>query len=187
MALKQRNNPYKLSIILFLTFCVLMIPTKDSFASNPPIMGFIIEAKQMEGTLQEPELVVGDTTGEKDRAMLELVFDQINSDDLVIKKLVATPKGIITLQMTAKNDIQFKNLKLKVTNAIFQEHYVPANGNIGLKDVKLLVHSVTTDNSSLPQFNLSYHEMGQVEIEPKSKEELLYMKTVLDNLMSVKP
>jgi hypothetical protein len=187
MALKQRNYTYKYLIIVFLTFCAVFVPTHDSLASNPTVIGFIIEAKQLEGTIQEPKLVVGNTTDEKERSMLELTIENVKSEDLIIKKLVKTPQGFITLQMTSKDTILLKNLNIKVTNAEFSEHYIPITGNIGLKQVKLLAHSITTDSSTLPQFNLDFHGNGQVEMEPKSKEELNVIKAVLDKLISMNP
>lgn len=183
IALKQKNNTYKFVVIVFLTIGALIVPSKYSSASNQTIIGFIIEAAQMEGTLHPPEMIVGDTTEQKDLPMLELTFENLSADGLIIKKLVNTPNGMITLDMTSKDSVLFNNLTLKVTNAVFGGNYFPSKGNIGLKNVKLLTHSVTTDSSNLPQFNLTFNEGGQVEMEPKSKEELVYMKAVLEKLI----
>ncbi|ETI66033.1 hypothetical protein [Neobacillus vireti] len=180
----HRNNTFKLIIVLVLTFSGVFFLTKDSFASNPTIIGFIIEAKQMEGTMKNPVMITGDTAEQKDRPMLELMFDNLSAKDLIIKKLVETPKGLITIEITHKDSALFNNLSLHVTNAEFSEHYLPSAGNIGLKNVKLLTHRVTADNLSLPQFNLILNEGGKVEMEPKSEEELLYMKAVLEKLIN---
>ena len=161
----------------------LLIPTKDSFASNPKIIGFLIEASQMEGTMEEPVMITGDTAEQKDRPMLELNFDSLTAEGLSIKKLVQSPKGIITIDMSPKETVLFNNLALQVTNAEFTENYLPDAGNIGLKNIKLLAHHVSANNSSLPQFSLNINEGGQVEMEPKSEEELLQMKAYLDNLI----
>ena len=187
IALKQKNNTYKFVVIVFLTICALIVPTKYSSASNQTIIGFIIETAQMEGTLHPPEMIVGDTSEQKDMPMLELTFENLSADGLIIKKIVKTSNGIITLDMTSKDSVLFNNLSLKVTNAEFGENYIPSKGNIGLKNVKLLTHSVTTVSSKLPFFSLSFNEGGQVEMEPKSKEELVYMKAVLEKLLNRTP
>ncbi|MGG3469905.1 hypothetical protein ABES02_20765 [Neobacillus pocheonensis] len=182
----RRNNSYKFVIIFILIICGLMIPTRDSFASSSTIIGFIIEASQMEGTMMAPSMIVGDTTEQKDRPMLGLKFENLSVDGLMIKKLVKTPNGIVTIGMTPKETVHFDNLNLSVTNAVFTESYPPANGNIGLKDVKLLAHNVSTDNSNLPQFKLSINQGGQVELDPKSEAELIEMKLFLDGLLTLK-
>lgn len=187
IALKQTNNTYKFVIIIFLIFCGLMVPTKGSYASNSTIVGFIIEASQMEGVMQDPTMIVGDTIEQRDRPMLALTFNNLSADGLIIKKLVKTPKGIVTIDMAPKGEVLFNNLKLIVTNAVYSENYIPANGNIGLKNVKLLAHRVTTDSSSLPQFNLIINEGGQVEMEPKSEEELIQMQALLKKLLTINP
>lgn len=183
MALKRRNNTYKMVIIFILIICGLLIPTKDSYASNPTVIGFIIEASQMEGTMAAPFMIVGNTSEQKDRVMLGLKFENLSADGLMIKKLVKTPNGIVTIDMTPKETVHFDNLNLSVTNAVFAEKYHPASGNIGLKNVKLLAHHVTTDNSNLPQFKLSINQGGQVELEPKSEAELIEIKALLDGLL----
>ncbi|MEH7076152.1 hypothetical protein [Neobacillus drentensis] len=180
----KRNYSYKFIIILVLMVCGLLIPTKDSFASNPKIIGFIIEAAQMEGSMEEPVMVTGDTAEQKDRPMLELNFSQLKAEGLSIKKLVQSPKGIVTIDMSPKETVLFNNLALQVTNAEFTENYLPADGNIGLKNIKLLAHHVSANNSNLPQFSLNINEGGQVEMEPKSEEELLQMKAFLKSLIS---
>jgi hypothetical protein len=185
IALKHRNNTYKLIIILVLTISGLFILTKDSFASNPTFVGFIIEASQMEGIMQDPAMITGDTSEQKDRPMLELKFQNLSADGLTIKKLVNTPKGIVTIDMTPKDTVLFNNISLNITNAVFSGNYLPINGNIGLKNVKLLAHRVTTDSSSLPQFNLSFDEGGQTEMDPKSEIELIHMKAVLEQLLQI--
>lgn len=184
IVLIRRNNTIKITIVLVLTLSWLFLLTKDSFASNPTIIGFIIEAKQMEGTMKNPVMITGDTSEQKDRPMLELKFDNLTAKNLIIKKLVETPKGLITIEITHKDSALFNHLSLHITNAEFSEHYLPSAGNIGLKNVKLLAHQVTADNLSLPQFNLSFNEGGKVEMEPKSEEELLYMKAVLEKLIN---
>jgi hypothetical protein len=184
IVLIRRNNTIKITIVLVLTLSWLFLLTKDSFASNPTIIGFIIEAKQMEGTMKNPVMITGDTSEQKDRPMLELKFENLTAKNLIIKKLVETPKGLITIKITHKDSALFNHLSLHITNAEFSEHYLPSAGNIGLKNVKLLAHQVTADNLSLPQFNLSFNEGGKVEMEPKSEEELLYMKAVLEKLIN---
>lgn len=186
MALLLRNNTFKIIIILVLTFSGLFLLTKDSFASNPTIIGFIIEANKMEGTMQNPAMTVGNSAEQKERPMLELKFENLTAEGFIIKKLVQTPKGLITIDMTHKDAALFSNLSLNITNAGFSEHYVPSTGNIGLKNVKLLAHLVRTDSSVLPQFNLSFNNGGQVEMEPKSEGELLQTKALLEQLLSIK-
>ncbi|WHY87852.1 hypothetical protein QNH39_08480 [Neobacillus novalis] len=169
---------------MVLPFSGLFLLTKDSFASNPTIIGFIIEANQMEGTMKNPVMITGDTAEQKDRPMLELKFDNLSAKNLIIKKLVETPNDLITIEISHKDSALFNHLSLHVTNAEFSEHYLPSAGNIGLKNVKLLAHQVTADNLNLPQFNLSFNEGGKVEMEPKSEKELLYMKAVLEKLIN---
>jgi hypothetical protein len=184
MALKHRNSTYKIIIILITTLSALLFVTKDSYASNPSVVGFIIEASQMEGTLQTPEMSVGNTSIEKSRSMLNLTFENLTCKDLVIKKMVKTSKGIITTRMTSNDKILFENLSLSVTNAEYSEVYVPENGNIGFKNAKLLAHNVKTVSSTLPQFQLSFNEGGEVELAPKSEAELLQMKAGLEYFLS---
>lgn len=184
MALKHRNSTYKILIILITTLGGLLFLTKDSYASNPTVVGFIIEASKLEGTLQNPVMTVGNTAVEKNRSMLELKFDNLSSEDLVIRKIIKTSKGLVTTTMTSKEKIIFQNLTLSVTNAEFSEPFDPEIGNIGLKNVKLLAHNVKTDSSQLPQFQLIFNEGGQVELEPKSEAELLQMKAGLEQLIS---
>ncbi|MEH7331990.1 hypothetical protein V7161_05085 [Neobacillus drentensis] len=181
-----RSNAYKFVIIFFLLIGGLLIPNKVSFASNSTIIGFIIEAKQMDGTMNVPSMITGDTSQQKDLPMLEIKFKNLTAEGLTIKKLVKTPNGIVTLNMTPNETVHFDNLSLSVTNAEFTENYLPDNGNIGLKNVKLLAHKITTGNSNLPQFKLSFYEGGQVELEPKAEAELIQMQTVLEGLLSLK-
>ncbi|WP_066065998.1 hypothetical protein [Neobacillus soli] len=127
----------------------------------------------------------GDTAEQKDRPMLELKFQNLSADGLMIKKLVKTSKGVITIDMSPEDAVFFNTLSLNVTNAGFGNSYLPTNGNIGLKDVKLLAHRVTSDSSSIPKFNLRFVEGGQVEMEPKSEEELLQLKAGLEQLLKI--
>ncbi|MDN3015004.1 hypothetical protein PH210_02150 [Paenibacillus sp. BSR1-1] len=186
MALKCRSNAYKFVIIFFLIIGGLLIPNKVSFASNSTIIGFMIEAAQMDGTMSGPSMIAGDTSQQKDLPMLELNFKDLTAEGLTIKKLVKTPNGIVTLNMTPNETVHFDNLSLNVTNAEFTENYLPDNGNIGLKNVKLLAHKITTGNSNLPQFKLSFNEGGQVELEPEAEAKLIQLKTVLEGLLSLR-
>jgi hypothetical protein len=172
---------------LILIISGLLLSTKDSFASDPKIIGFVIEATQMEGTMQEPTITAGDTTEQKNQPMLELKFENLSAEGLTIKKLIKSPKGIETIEMSPEDKVLFSNLSLKVTNAQFSENYLPTTGNFGIKNIKLLAHSVTANHSILPQFKLSLNEGGQVEMESKSEEELLQMKTYLQQLISSTP
>ncbi|MBV7503988.1 hypothetical protein KW850_01740 [Bacillus sp. sid0103] len=180
----ERNYIYKFLIILVLIIGGLLIPSKDSFASNSTIIGFIIVASQMEGTMEDPVIITGDTAEQKDRPMLELKFENLSAEGLSIKKLVQSPKGIVTIDMSPKDTVLFNSLSLQVTTAEFSEHYLPATGNIGFKNIKLLAHRVTANHSSLPQFHLKFNEGGEVELEPKSEEELIQMKTTLKYFLS---
>jgi hypothetical protein len=185
MALKHRSSTYKIILILVTTLSGLLFLTKDSYASNPTVVGFIIEASQMEGTLQNPVMIVGNTTVEEKKSMLELHFTNLSSQDLVIKKIVNTPSGIVTTSITSKEKINLDNVDVSVTNAEFSESYIPENGNIGFKNVKLLAHDIKTDHSSLPNFILEFYEGGQMELVPKSEDELLQLKAGLEQLLSV--
>ena len=180
----ERNNIYKFLIILVLILGGLFIPTKDSFASNTIVIGFIIEADQIEGTLEEPVIITEDTAAQKARPMLKLKFENLSAEGLRIKKLVQSPKGIVTIDMNPKETVIFNNLTLHVTNTEFAEHYLPVSGNIGFKKIKLLAHRVTANNSNLPQFQLGFNEGGEVELEPKSEDELIQMKTNLKYLLN---
>ncbi|MFJ7728812.1 hypothetical protein ACIQXV_22135 [Neobacillus sp. NPDC097160] len=115
--------------------------------------------------------------------MLELKFENASVKGLMIKKLVKTPNGIMTNIITSGDTVLFKNLSLYVTNPGEIETYTPANGNIGLKNVKLLAHAVTSDSSILPKYNLSFENGGENELEPKSEQELIQINAYLENLL----
>jgi hypothetical protein len=183
IALRQRKLTYKLIIIFFLTISGWFVLIKNSYATSPIFIGFIIEASQMEGTMQSLTLTTGDTTLVKNAPMLDMKFEDASVKGLIIKKLVQTPDGIVTTNMTSQDTVLFKNLELKVTNATFEGTYIPERGNIGFKNVKLLAHNVTTDSSDLPKFNLNFTSGGQIEMEPKSEAELIQMKTSLEQLL----
>jgi hypothetical protein len=185
--IRQRNYFNKFIIILVLIISCLLIPTKNSLASSPIIIGFIIEAAQMEGTMQEATMTTGDTAEHQHQPMLELTFEDLSADGLIIKKVVKSPKGIVTIDMSPEDKVLFNTLSLQVTNAQFSESYLPTTGNIGLKNIKLLAHHVTANHSNLPQFKLRFNDGGQVEMESKSEEELLQMKAYLQQLISSKP
>ncbi len=185
IALNYRKRLIKGVIILVLVCGWLIIPAKNSLAVNPVSIGFMIEAAQMEGDIQELDLINGETLDQKERPMLEMNFAVVSAEGLSIKKLVQTKEGTITTEITAKKNVLFKKLKLKVTNATFSGTYVPEQGVLGLKNVKLLVHNITTESSNLPQFNLEFKAGGEVELKPKSKQELIQIKSLLESL--VKP
>ena len=182
--MKQKKNPIKFVIIIIFAFSWLVIPPKNSLAVNSVVIGFIIEASRMEGTIQGLELVTGETINETDRPMLEMNFVNLKAEGLKIKKLVQIGGSTLTTNIGSEGNVQFKSLKVKVTNATFDnDTYKPENGNIGLKNVKLLAHSITTGEAALPQFQLTFNQGGNVELEPKSEQELKEMEALLKNLL----
>ncbi|MCL6571375.1 MAG: hypothetical protein K6T88_06765 [Bacillus sp. (in: Bacteria)] len=120
-----------------------------------------------------PAMTIRDTTLQKESPILELKFKQLSIEGLLIKKIIYHTEGIVTIDITPKDAVSFDNVSLNVTNSFLSENYHLANGNIGLKNVKLMVHSVTTESSFLRKFNLSYDDGGQVEPYPKSEQEPL--------------
>jgi hypothetical protein len=183
----SRNRMIKFAIICFFTISGLLFLTKDSFASNSTVVGFMIEADQMEGTIQGTELVTGDTADQQGRPMLELRFGDISAQGMVIKKIVNTPNGIVTINMTSKDTAVFNNVKIKVTNAVFSKNYKPESGNIGFEDVKLLAHMITSDSTSLPQFDLSFNEGSQLQLDSLNAEGLIQLKASLESLLGSTP
>jgi hypothetical protein len=143
----------------------------------------MIEADQMEGTIKSLSIVTGDTSALHDQPMLELKFENLAADGLIIKKIMNTPKGIVTINMSSKATALFNNMKVDTSNAVFSEIYKPETGNIGFKNVKLLAHQVTTDNNSLPQFQFSFDDQREPQLEPKSEEGLMQMMTYLEGLL----
>ncbi|MFK9094504.1 hypothetical protein [Bacillus salipaludis] len=179
--MKQRRKPYRVIIILIIAISGFFIPTMNSFAVESTIIGFIIEANQLEGTINGVYLTNKETSNQLDRPMLELKFENASVKGLMIKKLVKTPNGFMTNIITSGDTVLFKNLSLYVTNPGEIQTYTPANGNIGLKNVKLLAHAVTSDSSILPKYNLSFENGGENELEPKSEQELIQIKAYLEN------
>jgi hypothetical protein len=75
-----------------------------------------------------------------------------------------------------------------INNAELAEPYQPKNGNIGLKNFKLLTHNVTTDSSNSPRLNVNFSSNGRVEMEPKNEQELIQTKAVLEQILNtIKP
>lgn len=183
IALRQSKLAYKLLMIFFLIIGGWLALTKNSYATSPIFIGFIIEASQMEGTMQSLDMTTGDTALAQNVPMLDLKFKDATVKGLIIKKLMQTPDGIVTTNMTSQDTVLFNNLELKVTNASFEGTYIPEQGNIGFKNVKLLAHFVTTDSSDLPKFKVNFTTGGQIEMEPRSEAELIQMKTGLEQLL----
>ncbi|MEH7096257.1 hypothetical protein [Neobacillus vireti] len=129
-------------------------------------------------------MTTGDTTEKKNQPMLEMKFDNLHADGLVIKKVMKTKNGLISIDMIPNESVNFKNLSVKITNADLAEPYLPKNGNIGLKNVKLLAHNVTTDSSALPKLNVSFSSNGVVEMEPKNEQELIQTKDLLEQILN---
>ncbi|MGJ7910427.1 hypothetical protein [Neobacillus sp. LXY-1] len=182
--MRRIHITYKLLIILFLTVSTLFMVTKDSNAETPQLIGFIIDAEQMEGSITGLAMTTGETPYAKDVPMLEMKFDSAAVLGLTIKKLVQSPKGLITTNITSKDTVLFKNLTLKVTNAQFGQYYLPKKGNIGLKKVKLLAHDVSAVDSNLPLFHMDFQSGGEIELQPKSEQELIQLKGSLEQLLS---
>jgi len=179
------GNKYTKLVLLFIFFIIgLLIPTKNTLAMKETTVGFLIEASSMEGTPLGIGLVTGDTANQKSRPMLGLKFADASVQDLKIKKLVNTPKGMVTTGISSEDSALFDTLNLKVTNAEFGDIYVPELGKIGFHNVKLLAHEVGTGNASLPEFSLEFQAGGEAGLQPKSKTELEDMKDKLDSLIS---
>jgi hypothetical protein len=183
MTLFSRNNILKLVMISAMSLSGLLTLTKDSFASNSTVVGFIIEAKQMEGTMTSPSIALGDTLDQKSMPMLEMNFENLASDGLIIKKIISTPNGEAIINMSSQDTAHFSNLKLLTTNAEFSESYKPTNGNIGFKNIKILAHFVSANDNSLPKFQLSFDDRIDSQLTPKSESELIQMKALLDSLI----
>ncbi len=182
--LKPTMRIYKLVFILFLFIFGLFITSKDSYATNPLTVGYIIESSQMEGTMKSLDLVTGESVDQKDRPMLEMKFENATVQDLKIRKLVQTPKGLVTTSVKSSGPIFFKTLNVKFSNAEnFQEVYLTDQGNLGLKGVNLLAHSITTDSTNLPQFEVVFNDGGDIEMMPKSEQELIELKAGLEQLI----
>lgn len=142
----------------------------------------------MEGTLKEINMTTGDTTEQKNQPMLEMKFDTLHADGLVIKKVIKSRNGLISIEMIPNESVNFKNLSVKITNAEMAEPYLPKNGNIGLKNVKLLAHNVTTDSSDLPKLNVNFNSNSEVEMEPKNEQGLIQTKALLEQILNtIKP
>lgn len=181
IVLKHTLKTFKLVIMLFLFIFGSFSTTKDSYAVSPLFVGFIIESSQIEGTSKGISLSKGETLTERDRPMLELKLENVTAKDLKIKKLFQTQNGMTTTVITSNDSVFIKNLTLTVTNADFTGTFLPEHGNIGLNNVKLLAHLVTTNDLSMSNFSLSFIEGGTVEMEPKSEQELLHIKAVLES------
>lgn len=180
----NRKTIFKFVIICFFTISGLLILTKDSFASNSTIVGFMIEADKMEGAMQSPSVVTDNTTVQKDQPMLELNFDSLSADGLTIKKIMKTPEGTVSITISSKDPALFTNLKVKASNAEFSSVYKPEKENIGFNNIKILAHSVTTEKSSFPQFSFSFNDQSASQLQPKTEEELGQMKALLDRLIA---
>lgn len=181
--LKQRRKLFRIGLILIIAMSGFLIPTNHSSAVESTIIGFVIEADQLEGTIKGANLINGETADRPSRPMLELKFEHTTVKGLKIKKLVKTPNGIVTNIISSGDTVLFNNLSLSVTNPGDIETYTPANGNIGLKNVKLLAHLVTSDRSILPKFNLSFEEGGKVELEPMNETELNLVKSNIETIL----
>ncbi|MFJ7728813.1 hypothetical protein ACIQXV_22140 [Neobacillus sp. NPDC097160] len=59
--MKQRRKPYRVIIILIIAISGFFIPTMNSFAVESTIIGFIIEANQLEGTINGVNLTNKET------------------------------------------------------------------------------------------------------------------------------
>ncbi len=161
----------------------LLIPTNHSSAVESTIIGFIIEADQLEGTFKGANLINGETGDQPSRPMLELKFEQTTVKGFKIKKLIKTPNGIVTSIFSSGDTVLLNNLSLSVTNPGEIMTYTPVNGNIGLKNVKLLAHLVTSDYSILPKLNVSFVEGGEVELDSMNVTELIEEKAKLEDIL----
>ncbi|EKN68765.1 hypothetical protein BABA_11951 [Neobacillus bataviensis LMG 21833] len=181
--LKQRRKLFRIGLIFIIAMSGFLIPTNHSSAVESILIGFVIEADQLEGTIKGTNLINGETADQPSRPMLELKFEHTTVKGLKIKKLVKTPNGIVTNIISSGDTVLFNNLSLSVTNPGEFETYTPASGNIGLKNVKLLAHLVTSDHSILPKFNLSFEEGGKVELEPMNETVLKMVKSNIETIL----
>lgn len=177
------NKSFKLAIICIFIIGGLFTFTRDSLATNSAFIGFIIEADQMEGTLKNLAMVTGQTAEQKSQQMLEMEFQDARAEGLVINKVFSTPKGLVTVKMSAKDTAVFNHIKLDVTNAEFSEAFKPQDGNIGFKNVKLLTHLQTSDSANLSEFNISFNEGEEMWMTPDSEETLIQKKQMLEGLL----
>ncbi|WML38867.1 hypothetical protein RCG19_16945 [Neobacillus sp. OS1-2] len=182
--MKQRRKLFRIGLILIIAMSGFLIPTNHSSAVESTIIGFIIEADQLEGTIKGAELINGETADQPSRPMLELKFEDTNVKGLKIKKLIKTPNGIVTNIISSGDTVLFNNLSLSVTNPGEIVTYTPDNGNFGLKNVKLLAHHVTSDQSILPKFNVSFVEGGDVELEPMNETNLSAVKSKIEYILN---
>jgi len=147
--------------------------------------GFIIEAAQMEGTIQSLGLATGDTVLSQNVPMLDMKFTEASTKGLVIKKIVQTPNGTVTTNISSQDTALFKNLEVKVTNAEFEGIYVSDKGKIGFKHIKLLAHYVTSTNADLSKFALHFTNGGQLKMQSQNEEELLQIETKLKQFLNI--
>ncbi|ANB59855.1 hypothetical protein [Anoxybacteroides amylolyticum] len=171
-------------VIIFLIFTSGVLFVRQGSATTPTVVGFVIEATQLEGTLKSVSLGTGDTAEQPNTPILSLSLEQIVANGLTIRKIVRTPSGNITVRMTSSDVATFRQLTVQLSNAQFSEVYQPTDGKIGFKQLKMLAHRIVSDDVKLPQLLITLESGGEAEITPANEEALAQMKKTLETLIN---
>ncbi|WP_027407646.1 hypothetical protein [Anoxybacteroides tepidamans] len=175
IALAHPFNRPKFAIAILFLIIGLSFPVAHSSADSPSPVGFVIEARQLEGTMSALSIATGDTAEKKNIPMLLFRFDNATAEGLTIRKIIETPAGMVTVHMSSSDPAVFRDLVLKASNAQIGEIYKPKNGNIGFKNLKVLAHYVAANNASLPQLQAYFENGGKTEMQPSTEGELKQM------------
>lgn len=170
-------------IALCLLICSMMLFLPHSKATESSPVGFVIEAEQLEGTMELPSIETGDTPHLPNVPMLLLKFQHASATKLKVTKLVHSPDGMISMEMSSDDVSSFDHLSLKVTNVQFKEIYKPEHGNIGFKHVKVLAHAVTWEQAGLPTLHVGWKQGEPINMEPIPENVLAALKEKLEQLL----
>ncbi|MDN4075543.1 hypothetical protein [Fictibacillus terranigra] len=156
--------------------------------------GFVISADRVDGGTMLPQVVMGETSANKQKPMIRFQYRNATLYGMKLTKVLATDQGPITIIMNANGPVHLTDLTVDASAFSLKGACLKAGESVpelGLKKVTMLVHQMNAAQGELSRLQLSTvkgnHELQRPDV-PKVLRDLsslpfLEAKDAIESLM----
>ncbi|WP_062236210.1 hypothetical protein [Fictibacillus sp. FJAT-27399] len=120
--------------------------------------GFVISADRVDGGTMLPQVVMGETSAQKQKPMIRFQYRNATLYGMKLTKVLSTNQGPITIIMKANGPVHLTNMTVDASAFSLKGACLNAGESVpelGLKNVTMLVHQMKADQGELSRLQLS--------------------------------